>query len=130
VVFSKKMDECWKTLPRDLVERILLFLDAGTRRDLGMKPRRLTELPDLDLHLDDLKVIDESCWLNIVRNDGTLFIQMAWSWFGVQRFCFMRTRRAKFMNVNGIQIWRDQDTHMQMFTEDEEPQVLEAAVQV
>jgi hypothetical protein len=35
------MDEIWSQLPYDLVRKILEHMDAATRRDLGLKPKKV-----------------------------------------------------------------------------------------
>ena len=44
------MDEVWKQLPNDLIERIAGFADIDTRRAMGFDPRRLI-IPDIQLRL-------------------------------------------------------------------------------
>ena len=45
----------WRRLPDDLVHRVADFLDPATRRDIGLGPRRLVDVPDLDLHFGEIK---------------------------------------------------------------------------
>ena len=42
------MNEIWSQLPRDLVRKVLDHVDAATRRDLGLAPRKL---PPTDLQI-------------------------------------------------------------------------------
>jgi hypothetical protein len=35
------MEEIWKQLPNELAFRIIDYMDAGTRREFGLKPRKL-----------------------------------------------------------------------------------------
>lgn len=39
------MEDVWKHLPTDLTLHVLGFLDAATRRDIGLKPKRLVVPP-------------------------------------------------------------------------------------
>jgi len=110
------MDPCWQLLPSDLVGRILLHLDAGTRRDLNMRPRRLLTLPQLELHRDKIVNTDYSIWLTLPREGGTRIYQLMWALGAMPMFFYQRTERIKFMTVQGIDIWRDTKVHQDMFT--------------
>jgi len=47
------MDEIWKQLPHDIIERIACFADIDSRRALGFPPRRLV-VPDLKLRFPQI----------------------------------------------------------------------------
>lgn len=121
------MEACWKTLPRDLVERVLLYLDGATRRDVGMKPRRLGTLPQLELHRDKLVKTDYGVWLTLPKEEGTKVFQMTWSLGAFPGFFYQRTDRIKFMMFNGIEVWKDNGVHQDIFTGVPEVEAAEAA---
>ena len=102
------MEACWRVLPRDLVERVLLHLDAGTRRDLNMRPRRLGALPQLELHRDKLSTTGEHSMLTITKEEGAKVFQLIWP---SMAFFYQRTNRYKFMLISGAGVWRDGETH-------------------
>ena len=43
------MDEIWKRIPYDILERIAHFADIDTRRAMGFGPRKIV-VPDLNIH--------------------------------------------------------------------------------
>lgn len=111
------MDQCWKNLPADVFGRIFFYLDSATRRDLGMKPRRLLALPNLELHRQKLQYYETSIWLNLTMDEGRRHIHYMWSmntafpsWF------YQRTTMSRFMMIDGVQIWRATGSHDDMFT--------------
>ena len=110
------MDACWQNLPRELVERVLLYLDGATRLDLGMRPRRLVTLPQLELHRDKVMNTDYGVWLTLPKEAGTKVYQMCWGLGAFPGFLYQRTDRIKFMTVHGVDIWRDTNVHQDMFT--------------
>ena len=109
---KETMDTCWTQLPNDIVKLILLHLDGATRRDIGMMPRKLITLPQLELHRDKLVNYRGSIWLTILKQGGEKVTQLTWM---AERFFYQRTDRVIFMTVHGIDIWRDQRVHQNVF---------------
>lgn len=96
------MDPIWTLLPRDLVLEVLKYLDSATRRDLGLKPRRFTELHRLNLRVpryeDDMSTVQFVCDdvdTCIIRTPDILMYE--------------RYRRVPFMIVNGIEIFKTEN---------------------
>jgi hypothetical protein len=112
------MEECWKSLPNALVERVCLHLDSATRRDLGMQPRRLLELPNLQLHRDKITSYAGSTFLTLTTQGGEKVHQLMWTLGAFPSFFYQRTNRIQFMTVpaTGIVVWRDTDVHQDMFS--------------
>ena len=88
------MDPIWTQLPNDLFVHVFKHLDSATRRDLGMKPRRLTELPRLDLHLHNGEGVFTPHMTIIYTPDALIY----------ERF-----QRVPFMNVGGIEIFKTEE---------------------
>lgn len=88
------MDPIWTQLPNDLFVHVCKHLDSATRRDLGMKPRRLTELPRLDLHFHKGEGVFMRDMSIICTPDALIY----------ERF-----RRVPFMNVGGIEIFKTEE---------------------
>ena len=93
------MDLIWQTLPCDILPNIFRHLDAATRRDVGMKPRKIQVLPELKLvqgtQHGDFSEVNLECadsTINLVWTDCDYFYQ--------------RILRMPFMNVNGVQVYR------------------------
>ncbi len=114
----KQMEACWKSLPNALVERICFHLDSVTRRDLGMQPRRLLELPNLQLHRDKITSYGDGIWLNLTTQGGERVHQLMWTLGAFPGFFYQRTNRIQFMTVpgTGVVVWRDTEVHQDMFT--------------
>jgi hypothetical protein len=95
------MDPIWQNLPYDLVYRIVQYLDATTRRDLGLKPLKLKSIPQLDLHFQDFQIFDDSSFVVIAKDD--IFTS-----FSYCNDCIytVRSVRKPFMTVEGIQVYR------------------------
>lgn len=112
------MDECWKFLPNELAFRIFEYLDAATRRDLGMAPRRLGTLPQLELHRDKILNTDFGVWLTIPKEAGTRVYQLMWNQGPFASFFYQRTNRIHFMTVpnTNVVVWRDTEVHQDLFT--------------
>ena len=96
------MDPIWTQLPNELTEEVCKHLDSATRRDLGMKPRRLTELPDLRLRvpqyegdMSTVRFVHGGVDVCIIRTPDVLIYE--------------RCRRVPFMNVSGIQIFKTEN---------------------
>jgi hypothetical protein len=112
------MEECWKSLPFVLVERICFHLDSATRRDLGMQPRRLTELPELQLNRDKITSYAGSTFLTLTTQGGEKVHQLMWMFGALPGFFYQRTNRIRFMTVPGtnVVVWRDNEVHQDMFS--------------
>lgn len=96
------MDPIWTQLPNDLCAQVFEHLDSATRRDLGMKPRRLTELPRLNLRvplyegdMSSVRFVCDGVDVCIIRTPDVLVYE--------------RCRRVPFMNVNGIEIFKTEN---------------------
>jgi hypothetical protein len=115
---TENMEECWKHLPFALVERICSHLDSATRRDLGMQPRRLTQLPDLQLHRDKITDFGGSTILNLTTQGGEKVYQLMWTLGAFPGFFYQRTNRIRFMTIEGmgVVVWRDTEVHQNMFS--------------
>lgn len=93
------MDSIWTQLPNDLFMQVCKHLDSATRRDLGMKPRRLTELPQLNLHFPEFNGD-----VRFKKDDiDVCFI------YTPEALIYERCRRIPFMNVNGIEIFKTEE---------------------
>jgi len=112
------MEACWKSLPFELVERVCLQLDSATRRDLGMQPRRLLELPKLNLNRDNIKDYGDGIWLTLTTQGGEKVHQLMWTFGAFPSFFYQRTNRIHFMTIpgTGIDVWRDNEVQQDMFT--------------
>ena len=91
------MDEVWKQLPHDILERIAHFADIDTRRAMGFLPRRLV-LPELDLKMisdwNDVGIIIFNTCQVALRPD-----EISWI-FGLDDY-FRTSRHYLFGRYNG-----------------------------
>ena len=115
---NTNMEACWKDLPFALVERICSHLDSATRRDLGMQPHRLTQLPELELHRDKITDFGGSTILNLTTQGGEKIYQLMWTFGAFPGFFYQRTNRIQFMTIPGtnVVVWRDREVHQNMFS--------------
>jgi hypothetical protein len=98
------MDTIWTQLPRELVLEICKYLDSATRRDIGIKPRRLTELPRLNLHVHS----GDSVFFS--KDDMNMFIMRT-----PESIIYERCRRIPFMIVHGVQIFKTEGISLIMW---------------
>jgi hypothetical protein len=94
------MDTIWTQLPNELVLEVCKHLDPATRRDIGMKPRRLTELPRLNFHFHEHMYGGDATSVFFTKDDISTFIIKT-----VGVFSCERTERFPMMTVNGILIY-------------------------
>ena len=97
------MEAIWRTLPDDLAEHIISFLDAATRRDMGYAPKKLT-VPSLDLHHNKVIFFPDFTYMAFrVGGVDTTFLA------GCDALQIHRSRLIPFMVVNGVQIVKSED---------------------
>ena len=101
----KYMEPIWKNLPRDILPLIFRHLNAAIRRDLGCRPRRLENLPSLNLHHDALFYDQTYTALTLHTNEWTTYF--IWETEGAS--LFQRYILRPFMNVNGIRIMHSEE---------------------
>lgn len=116
---TENMEECWKGLPNALALHVVSFMDdIDVRRAFGFLPRRLTQLPDLQLHRDKITSYAGSTFLTLTTQGGEKVHQLMWTLGAFPGFFYQRTNRIRFMTVpaTGIVVWRDNEVHQDMFS--------------
>jgi len=113
---TENMEECWKGLPNALALHVVSFMDdIDVRRAFGFLPRRLTQLPDLQLHRDKITDFGGSTILNLTTQGGEKVYQLMWTLGAFPGFFYQRTNRIRFMTVPAV-VWRDTEVHQNMFS--------------
>jgi len=113
------MEECWKSLPNALALHVVSFMDdIDVRRAFGFLPRRLKQLPNLELHRDKISYFGGSLILNMTTQGGEKVHQLMWTLSAFPGFFYQRTNRIRFMTVPGtnVVVWRDTEVHQDMFS--------------
>ena len=119
--FQKKMEECWLTLPYELYAHIVSFMDPVTRRDLWAKDKRLPGpqrlvAPSLDLKFKNMfrypYPLEFLATYTSYKNDEETVVELTW---GYNTFTFGKSKRTKFVLVDGIVIWRDVENSMLVY---------------
>jgi hypothetical protein len=113
------MEECWKSLPTALALHVVSFMDdIDVRRAFGFLPRRLTQLPNLQLNRDKITSYAGSTFLNLTTQGGEKVYQLMWMFGAFPGFFYQRTNRIRFMTVpdTSVVVWRDTEVHQDMFS--------------